>query len=142
MKFIRVTYLLVLLLPGTLFYFGVACNQLVLVMNHDRFPVMWNSYKANKLALEISKATQSDKPDVAEQAQFDEIALEEYGYLDDTHVLMSKQTKLNWLADWIDLHAITLSPGDVLVFSSEYLSGFAPFLWGCLLCRKVYALEK
>lgn len=139
-KFIRATYLWIFLLPVGLYVAGIGCNQAVLVANQDRFPVMWNTYKAVKLDQDIIKATQSKDPDKAEDARFDLIALEEYGYLDDTHILMSDKTKLNFLADWIDFRLATYSPGDMMIFASESLWDYFPFLWAVLICLKVYRL--
>jgi hypothetical protein len=129
LNFLRKTALWILLAPTAIFGLGLASNQAVLVANHDKFPVMWNSYKAASLSLAIEKATQSDDEDVAEQANFDLIALHEYGYLDDTHVLMNSKTHLNFLADWIDLKSATYSIGDFLIDAGEWGFTYCPFLW-------------
>ena len=129
LNFLRKTALWILLTPAAIFGLGLASNQAVLVANHDKFPVMWNSYKAASLSLAIEKATESDDEDVAEQANFDLIALHEYGYLDDTHVLMTSKTHLNFLADWIDLKSATYSIGDFLIDAGEWGFTYCPFLW-------------
>jgi hypothetical protein len=129
LNFLRKTALWIVLIPALVFGTGVASNQAVLVANHDRFPVMWNSYKAASLALAIEKAAKSDDPDEAEQAAFDLEALHDYGYLDDTHVLMNSKTHLNFLADWIDLKSATYSIGDFLIDAGEWGMTYAPIVW-------------
>ena len=128
-QFLRKTALWILAVPVLFLALGIASNQAVLAANHDRFPVMWNSYKAASLVLSIEKATESDDPDVAEQAAFDLEALHEYGYLDDTHVLMTGKTRLNFLADWIDLKSATYSLGDFAIDAGEWGLEYCPFLW-------------
>lgn len=129
LNFLRKTALWIVLIPALVFGTGVASNQAVLVANHDRFPTMWNSYKAASLALAIEKAAKSDDPDEAEQAAFDLEALHDYGYLDDTHVLMNSKTHLNFLADWIDLKSATYSIGDFLIDAGEWGMTYAPIVW-------------
>jgi hypothetical protein len=128
LNFLRKTALWILFTPALIFGTGVASNQAVLVANHDRFPVMWNSYKAESLALSIEKAANSDDPAEAEQAAFDLEALHD-GYLDDTHVLMTSKTHLNFLADWIDLKSATYSIGDLLIDIGEFGLKYAPVVW-------------
>jgi hypothetical protein len=110
----------------------------VLNANHDKFPVMWNDYKVDEYRLEILKATASEDEDVALKAQFDLEALENEGFLDDTHVLMSHETHLNWLADVWDFKSEgTYSIGDFLLMFGGWLLPFALPIWLFEVVRKL-----
>ena len=141
-NFLRQTALWILLLPALTFGVGLASNQAVLVANHDRFPVMWNSYKAASLRYATEKAAQSDDPNVAEQAAFDLEAFNDEGYLDDTHVLMTSKTHLNFLADWIDLREATYSIGDFLLYLGEFGLKYAPAVWLAVAVQKLRKREE
>ena len=142
LSFLRKTALWIVLLPLLCFYTGGLSNQLVLAKNHDRFPVMWNSYKAIHLAQEMEKASHSEDPDVAAQASFDLEELAEEGYLDDTHVLMTNKTHLNFLADWIDLHTATYSPGDILLDLGDKGMAYSPWIWAVVVIGRLRRREE
>ena len=141
LNFLRKTALWIVLAPVAIFGLGLASNQAVLVANHDKFPVMWNSYKAASLSLAIEKATKSDDEDVAEQAGFDLEALVVDGYLDDTHVLMTSKTRLNFLADWIDLKSATYSIGDFLIDAGEWGMNYCPWIWTFVAIQRLRRRE-
>ena len=132
-QFLRKTALWILAVPVLFLALGIASNQAVLVANHDRFPVMWNSYKAASYELSIEKeaADAEDSGDEAAQIQaaFDLEALTTQGYLGDTHVLMTSKTHLNFLADWIDLKSVTYSLGDLAIDAGDWGLKYCPFLW-------------
>jgi hypothetical protein len=128
LRFLRKTSLYLLALPLLFTFLGIASNQAVLAANSDRFPVMWNNYKVNEYRLHLEKAAADDDPDVALQAQFDLAALRE-GFIDDTHCIMTKDTHLNFLADYIDFHTATYSPGDELLELGEWSWSFAFPVW-------------
>jgi len=133
LKFLKRTALWIVAVPLLTFLLGAAMNQAVLVANHDRFPVMWNTYKAAKYEMDIEKAVETaDDPEAAAQAAFDLEALVKAGYLDDTHCLMTPQTHLNALADWIDLRSATYSPGDLLLNLGESGLDYAPLVWAAI----------
>ena len=142
LSFLRKTALWIVLLPLLCFYLGVTSNQLVLSKNNNRFPVMWNSYKVLHYAQEIEKATHSEDPDVAAQAKFDLKALTEGGYIDDTHVIMTNKTHLNFLADWIDLHTATYSPGDILIELGDKSMAYSPWIWAVVAIGKLRRREE
>jgi hypothetical protein len=135
--FLRKTSLYILAIPMLFTVLGTASNQLVLSANHDKFPVMWNDYKASQYALSLEKAGTSDNEDSARQATFDLLALQKQGFLDDTHCLMTPKTHLNFLADWIDFKSETDSPGDLLLDLGGWLWNFAPVVWGVSVIRKL-----
>ena len=136
-KWLKKTALWIVAVPLLCLLSGIASNQLVLVANHDRFPVMWNDMKVAQYATEIEKAGEECQaavesgdapPDACEPIALAAEGLE-HGYLDDTHVLMTKNTHLNFLADWIDFKTATYSPGDELIDLGEFGLKYAPIIW-------------
>ena len=119
-KFICNTFLWVLLSPYALITAGAASNQLVLIANHDKFPVMVNTTKLPKLA-DVEGA-----PD---------------GMLDDVHCVMTNKTHLNFLADIFDMHDAVYSIGDFALGAGEWLNIFCPFVWGALIVRKCWEAD-
>jgi hypothetical protein len=104
------TRLWILAVPLTLTLVGAAMNQAVLIANHDKFPVMLNERKT------------------------DHIEPDEWGIVDnEAHCVMTRQTHLNFLADYLDFKTAIYSPGDLLLMLADYLSPFAPFVWGLFL---------
>ena len=99
-------------------------NQAVIVTNHDKFPVMLNERKAAQYLEGASKkcffgglvCVGSNEPNTD-------------GMIDDVHCLMTPQTHLNFLADWIDLHDAIYSPGDMLLELGDFLFSYAPLVW-------------
>ena len=138
-KFLRKTALWIVALPLLCWTLGLASNQAVLVANHDRFPVMWNDYKVSQYAQEINKVAEGDDPEAA-KAKFDLVALVEHGYLDDTHIVMTEDTHLNFLADWIDLRN-TYSPGDVLLIAGEFGMTYSPIIWCVVIIGRLRKKE-
>jgi hypothetical protein len=136
-KFLRKTALWILLAPCAIWGAGLASNQLVLNANHDKFPVMWNDYKIDEYRTLLIKATADEDEDVAQKANSDLYALDREGFLDDTHVIMSSKTHLNWLADVFDLHTATYSIGDALLYLGGLLLGYAPFIWIFAMVNKL-----
>ena len=137
-QFLRKTALWILLAPAAVWGVGFLSNQAVLAANHNQFPVMWNTYKVASYALhleEVAAHTKDEKDAI--QVQFDLEALKEFGYIDDTHVVMSSSTRLNFLADWIDLGTATYSPGDELLYLGNWLFTFSPFVWGFEVIRRL-----
>jgi len=126
-SFLRKTALWIVALPLLCLGIGIGLNQAVLNANQDRFPVLISSYEVAQYALELEKGTQSKDADVVEEATFKLEALDA-GYLDDTHVIMTSKTHLNFLADWIDAGSV-YSPGDLLIYAGEYSLTYVPFVW-------------
>jgi hypothetical protein len=114
-RFLRVTLLWVLLLPPTATFLGAASNQLVLIANHDKFPVMLN---------ETSRA--GFEPDAN-------------GMIDREHCVMTSETHLNFLADIFDFKDGLYSIGDLLLMLGEWLGAFCPFVWVALVIERLNA---
>jgi hypothetical protein len=120
LKFLRVTMLWLVLAPIGIFSLGAASNQMVLIANHDKFPVMLNEQKANL----------HDKDGVP--------LIDSYGMMDEVHCLMTKDTHLNALADIFDFREAIYSVGDGLIELGEWLSTFMSFVWAGLVIRRLY----
>ena len=102
---------------------GAASNQLVLVVNHDKFPVEVNTLKEEVMVYKM----ESDWKAATAEAGID-LPLPE-GMIDDVHCVMTKDTHLNYLADIFDLHDGIYSIGDFLLMLGGWLMTFAPFVW-------------
>jgi Family of unknown function (DUF5317) len=104
----------VLLLPYALTGVGAASNQLVLIANHDKFPVMMNE---------------------AARAHFEPDA---NGLIDKEHCVMTDKTHFNALADIFDLHDGWYSIGDFMLMLADWLSGFCVYVWIALVVKSLY----
>lgn len=104
-----------LAISPALFLAGAALNQSVLIANGDKFPVMMNDKRA---------------------------AIYPDGYMDELHVVMTPETKLNWLGDIIDLHNRTESVGDVALQLGWILLPYFIGAWLALTIRDLRTLAK
>src|ERR1700688_1913763 len=133
MNFLRKTSLWILLLPAAIGGVGAASNQLVLIANHDRFPVMINSAESQILTLNqfiayeqaVERASDPEEKQKSREAAAkaaEEIKImHETEMLDERHCIMTSETHLNALADIFDFHDGTYSVGDGLLCLSEWL---------------------
>jgi uncharacterized protein DUF5317 len=111
------TYLWILLLPVGFYALGTGSNQLVLIANHDKFPVLLN---------EATLAKHEANGDI-----------DQYGMLDEVHCVMTSKTHLNFLADIFDVHVAWMSIGDFFLEIGDWLWSFSPFVWLVLVIRKL-----
>jgi hypothetical protein len=141
--FLRKTALWIVLTPIAITYTGAGLNQLVLNANHDTFPVEMNDAKVNLYAMELQEASEAttDKGKPTDKAKEAQKALEllEHGYLDDTHVIMTSDTHLNFLADVFDFKDAIYSVGDGILYLGEWLTTFAVFIWLFEVIRRLSA---
>lgn len=105
--------------PTALFLVGAGMNQAVVVANGGRMPVQINDRAAKYFGFESS----------------DDMA-------DKIHVRMSGKTRLNWLADYVNLQTVILSPGDLLIIFGQWIAGYATAIWGALLLNDFARLRK
>lgn len=140
-RFLAITRIWILAVPFLLSLLGAGLNQLVLRANGNRFPVQFNDYKRAQYRLALEIQAQDKNFDKAITAELALVALKDQGFLDDTHIVMTPETHLNFLADWIDLHSAIYSPGDLLIESGDYLSDYAPLVWGAVLALALYKRE-
>jgi Family of unknown function (DUF5317) len=114
-KIFLATYLWILLLPTACNFIGAASNQLVLISNHDKFPVLMNEVASARIM--------------------------PLGYDEEGHVLMTPQTHLNALADIFDFHNGWGSIGDLLIDAGTWLQTVCPFVWGALVIKDLIDLK-
>ena len=116
LAFVRITYLWIILLPVSIMFVGAVSNQLVMIANHDSFPVLMND------------------------ARFENLPTA--GMIDKQHCVMTSETHLNMLADIFDFgHDGIESIGDLCLDFGQWLWTFAPYVWGVLVIRKLYFLD-
>jgi Family of unknown function (DUF5317) len=117
-KYLQVTYLWVVLIPYAFMLCGMASNQAVLIANHTRFPVLVNEAHL-KMAEENSQEINGTT------------------FLDPVHIVMTKQTHLNALADIFYIDGATYSVGDFFLYFADWLLAFTPFVWMALVLMKL-----
>ena len=117
-RIFRVSMLWVLLLPYACTFVGAASNQLVLIANHDKFPVMVNEAKRVKY-----------EPDAN-------------GLIDSEHCVMTNETHLNALADVFDLKDGIYSIGDFLLMLGDWLSQFCLYVWIALVVKSMLEAQR
>jgi len=105
--------------PLACFYLGAGLNQAVLVANDGKFPVMLNEHAAHSDMFRVGKN----------------------GFIDIVHYRMTRETKLNFLADWINLGTSILSPGDLLLALADMLRSPINVIWATLLINDVRRLK-
>jgi hypothetical protein len=133
LNFLRKTALWILLAPAVLFGTGVASNQLVLFANHDTFPVSINPVKLQV----FTGGVLVKEPIPHFEGGVTITLLDGTVMMDDTHVVMSSKTHLNWLADVFDMHSTIYSIGDFMLMLAEWLWAFAPFVWAFEVIRRL-----
>jgi hypothetical protein len=130
-SFLRRTSLYLLAIPVLFTFLGAASNQIVLIANHDRFPVMVNDKKlAGMTESKEDHSIHFVKPIPAFEA--DDAVM-----LDDTHCSMTPHTHLNFLADIFDMKDAIYSIGDFMLMFGEWLWAFAPALFVFDTVRKL-----
>lgn len=109
--------LYILLAPFAITMTGAGMNQVVLYANGGKFPVMMNERIAHRQEIQ-------------------------YGLMDDIHCLMTDRTHLNFLADYINLHVVIMSPGDVLIELGEMIAAYSLVVWGTLVTLELVKTPK
>ena len=139
-KLLRTSCLSILLIPYGIFGLGVLSNQAVLWANGDKFPVMLNARKSDKILSQdqeqglLTILGIKPKAPIAKTADPD-------GMIDDVHCVMTSKTHLNALADIFDLDTV-YSIGDFMLYLGQRLMGFTPFVWGYAVIKKLYEYEQ
>jgi hypothetical protein len=117
-SFLRRTSLYLLAIPVLFTFLGAASNQVVLIANHDTFPVMVNAKKLQEMTEpREQKAINFNKPIPAFETG-------DTVMLDDVHCNMTSETHLNFLADVFDMHDAIYSIGDFMLMLGEWLGSF------------------
>jgi hypothetical protein len=151
-KLFKIPYWYLIAIPLLSIGLGTVSNQVVLWSNHDQFPVMYNDEKIHQscqtpdptaptdlLTLLMGpKAPKKDAPSILKPQPAKDADLCQNGgiFLDDTHVIMTKDSKLKFLADIWDFHEVTYSIGDFFLMFAEWMLSWAPLAWLVLVIRK------
>lgn len=144
LKFIRASFLWVLLLPYAFTYVGAASNQLVLIANNDKFPVMQNeadiarfhAINAEKIKILEAMEDEDDKPKARVMIAVIQ-AQDAAGLLDDRHCIATSKTHLNFLGDVFDLHDAIYSIGDFMLGIGDDITTMCIVLWVVLAAKKL-----
>lgn len=120
MTFFKRTSLYIIAIPILFMFLGAASNQIVLLANHDTFPVHVSQAR-------IEDFTNDDAVNLPDGTVM----------LDKEHCLMTSKTHLNFLADVIDLKDRYVSIGDIGIEFGGYLWTFAPFIWGFAVVQEL-----
>ena len=138
-RLFRNSCLWILLAPYAIFGLGVASNQAVLIANGDKFPVMLNARKLDKI---LNPTIDADLEKILGIKIVEKPAPkpDPDGMIDDTHCQMTSNTHLNALADVFDLGSI-YSIGDFTLYLGEWLMTWTPFVWGYAVIKKLYEQE-
>ena len=135
-NFLRKTSLYLLAAPLLVTFLGIASNQVVLIANHDKFPVMLNQLKLQEIQdAKDAKPEEDAILPIFTKEQPAEVS-DNVVMLDDVHCVMTSNTHLNFLADVFDLGNI-YSIGDFLLMLGGWAFSFAPFLFVFDVARKL-----
>jgi hypothetical protein len=131
-NFFKRTSLYLLAIPVLFTFLGAASNQIVLLANHDTFPVMVNDKK-------LADMTEPHRPsiDIHFVTPIPAAAADDTVYLDDVHVEMTSHTHLNAFADIFDMKDAIYSIGDFSLMLGDWFWAFAPFLFAFDVIRKL-----
>ena len=132
-RFLCSSFLWILLAPYIVTGLGAASNQVVLIANHDKFPVMVNAVKLDEFS--------GPKIDIVTVLTGTPSAETDATYIDDVHIVMTSDTHLNALADIFDFHSAIYSIGDFGLMLGEWMSGFCPFVFLALVFNKCWNTE-
>lgn len=121
-------------IPVLTFCLGVASNQVVLVANHGKFPVMINEVTQEKFC--------TPSPDI-NPASIPRNACEKGGqFMDETHSVMGENSHLKVLSDIFPLGKQVYSIGDGFIFLGDWMLSFGPAMWLGLTIRKLAARKE
>ena len=139
-QFLRNSFVWFLLAPWIVSSVGAASNQIVLIANHDTFPVMVNPVKLSQIR---APREQDDlvtsifgKPRPAPR-----VTVEDENMIDSVHCVMTNDTRLNFLADIFDLKEAIYSVGDFGLMLGDWMWTFMPFVWATLILKKIWDEE-
>jgi hypothetical protein len=128
----KIPYWKIIAIPLLLIFSGAASNQAVLVANWGKFPVMVNHRVEQKLKARNAVPDFSIFRTAVPQNKKADTDL----MIDDIHCVMTPQSRLKVLADWINLQTDIMSPGDLLIMLGEFLWQFALIAWIVLVIKK------
>jgi hypothetical protein len=130
----KFAYWYLIVVPALILGLGIASNQLVLVANHGKFPVMMNEIQMEKFC-SLADVDPADVPQIPAAA-----CMKGGEMIDPVHSVMGPNSHLKALADIFPLGRNIYSVGDGLIYLGLWLLSFTPYMWLALTIRKVYAL--
>lgn len=139
MKFLsnlrKFPYLWLIAVPVLSIFLGAASNQVVLVANHGKFPVMIND------AFYAKFCTIPPDADPELIAMIPPIACLKGGQMiDEVHSIMGPNSHLKLLSDIFPLGDAIYSVGDGLINFGSWMLTFSPIAWLFLTMRRLYNL--
>jgi hypothetical protein len=146
----RVPHLWLLWVPLLMFVAGVFSNQVVLIANHDKFPVMINSQKLKQYTDRPCRESLlpfkygvvlNSKISLADISCVEHKDLGADAMIDDVHTVMGGNSRMKALADIWDLNDAIYSVGDFLLMLGGWLLNFTPIVWATLIIRRAMGLE-
>lgn len=111
-RYVRNVTLTIAILPFVLIILGSVLNQIVMLANGSMFPVKANPVRA---AVIINHYNEHNALNGIDMPMFPIEVSKSYLLYDTIHCQMTKDTHLNFLADWIDTDDGIESIGDVLI---------------------------
>jgi hypothetical protein len=152
-KLRKIPYWYLIAIPLLLTLIGAASNQAVLIANGDKFPVLVNDEKltsmcapsdaSNALAAAIAKALGNAKPSHVVPKPTVKLSAPDYNscsnggeFIDDTHTIMTGQSRLKPLADIFDMKQAIYSVGDFFLIASDWMWDWAVLAWLVLVIRE------
>lgn len=148
--FRKIPYWQFIAIPLLLIFSGVFSNQLVLVANWGKFPVMVNQRQVELMQDDFDKPKMDSiffdssihftktKQSKLKRPKY---PVKDTEFLDDIHSIMGHNSNLKGLADWINLGDAIYSPGDLLLELGEWLFAFTPLMWLVLILCKLVSLN-
>lgn len=146
----KIPHCSILAIPIFLILSGAASNQAVLVANWGKFPVMVNEQyaaKIDKRNCDGQDIFDPDDPDghgdnfslldtsVPKYDAEKTVACQHSQFIDDTHSIMGKNSRLKYLADYVALGDTIYSPGDGLILLGYWLFSYAWIIWATLVFK-------
>lgn len=144
----RVPYWQMFAIPALLIVSGATSNQLVLISNHGKFPVMMNERQivksraraeaiAEYQAAGLITLPENFKKFSIQHTYITSSDLDLQGqFLDDVHSFMGANSHLKVLSDIFDMGRQIESIGDFFIDLGQLLWTYAPFVWAALIIRK------
>ena len=143
----KVPYWYLIAIPLLATFLGAASNQAVLIANGDKFPVMYNNEKIHQSCqthdalaatpfIALLLGPQAPKLIEPKPAKDEDLCQNGGKFLDDTHVIMDKDSHLKALADIFDMHDAVYSIGDFVLMLGEWMFDWASIAWLVLVIRK------
>ena len=145
----KIPYWWLIAIPVLAYSLGTVSNQAVEWANGNKFPVFYNNEKIhescqtpdskddkNFISIMLGQKIDARAPTSAPASVDTDLCQNGGKFLDDEHVIMSKDSHLKILSDIFDFSAHTYSIGDFLIYFGEWMWKWAGIAWIVLLIRK------